>query len=91
MNLRDKYIIAHKKFTTCLTQKTKIYFLKINYRKREVPLICFSFSAVGLQEKVNYDILSVKFSVKIYHVVPDSVSFWDAEKSKSQSLGLLYS
>ena len=92
MNLSDKYIITNKKFTTCSTQKTKqIYFLKINYRKREVPLICFSFSAVGLQEKVNYDILSVEFSVKIYHVVPDSVSFWDAEKSKSQSLGLLYS
>ena len=51
----------------------------------------FFVLCIGLQEKVNYDILSVKFSVKIYHVVLDSVSLWDAEKSKGQSLALLYS
>ena len=74
-----------------LNEKLKTNFLNINLGKREVLLICLSFSGFGPSEKVNYDFFSVKFFAKIYryvpyacHVVLDCISFLEPENSKDQ-------
>ena len=87
-NLSDKSVITHKKSRPSL-RKTKDKSISWKLIR---TFNVFLFFCVWSLKEVNCDFFSHIFSIKIYRcvpcgyrVVPDSVSFWDAENSKGLS------